>query len=329
MTRDELKTKLEDMGVNLSLLEMPAVMERLYYMFDVEDRGPYQVEEVDKIVLDGEHYSKVEDAIKLDDEGNMILFAKDGSHIGRFSKDPYGEGATFVNENYFGAIYYIDEFGMDKKLNIRPIAGKFTGVSAVRTENSKFKIDKFEGKSVKDDGRPIINYQEIKNEFEFDRFRKALPSTRDNREYLIPIYPSVGRWYDEKVIKKKRKNLENKAEKVGLDSIPSMLDETLVGIDNLRASIEKNVLEDVDTEEGRKKFEREQVSMLSRMQTLQRQNEEHEIKNQRLVKSLKGDAKLDKGVLQTLKKGAPSKKANRKIIERLAPEMLDDKDNKK
>ena len=328
MTRNELKTKLEEMGVNLELLDMPAVMERLYFMFDVEDKGPYQVEEVEKIVLDGEHYSRVEDAVKLDDEGNIMLMAKDGSHIGRFSKDPFGEGATFVNENYYGAIYYIDKFGMDKGFRIYSLDEDYVSFTLERTDDGRFIIDGLGNKVVADDGRPIMNYQEIKEEYEFGRLRNALPSMRENREFLMPQYPSVSRWYDEKVIAISRKRIAEIEDVYGDEGVPPLIDETIVGIDDLRTRIEQHVITSPDTREGKARAEREAASLKGRMATLQRQNEEYQIQNQRLAKSLEGAVKLNQSILAELQKGAISKKVNRRIIEKYAPELLKEEKEK-
>ena len=328
MTRDELKAKLEEMGVSIDLLEMPAVMERLYFMFDVEEQGPYQVEEVDKIVLDGENYSRIEDVIKLDEEGNMMLKAKDGSSIGRFSKDPYGDGATFVNENYYGAIYYIDKYGMDKGFLIRPpVGGGAAQASIDRTDEGKFVIDGMDQKFIPDDGRPIINYQDIKNEFDFEKFRNALPSMSDNREFLLPKYPSVGRWFRDKIIDIIERHAKE-AKEAGGDDVPSFIDETIVGIASLKKEIEEESLSNPESKEYKARMEKEQASMKARMATLQRQSEEIAVQNQKLAKSLEGAVKLNQSLLQELSKGAISKRVNKRIIEKYAPEMLKEEPDK-
>jgi hypothetical protein len=255
-----------------------------------------------------------------------MLLAKDGSHIGRFSMDPYGEGATFVNENYYGAIYYIDKFGMDKSFRMKSIQEGKANYSVERTLDGKFVIDGLDFKTVKDDGRPIINYRELKEEFEFGKFRNALPTMRENREYLMPLYPSVDRWYDEKIVNISRKSLNEHKDVYGEEKIPSILDEALVGMDDLRTSVEEHILSNPETEKGKERFMREHASMMARMKTLQRQSEEYQVQNQRLAESLAGSIKLNQSILQELQKGVISKKVNRRILERYAPELLNDKE---
>jgi hypothetical protein len=176
MNRNEIREKLINLGASPKLLEMPAVMERLYcYYIDRDDFGS-DIE----IGFNGEII------IKVDEHGNGKF------EITKKFEELEEGGARFINLSksidFFeqtgkvGVEYYIDEYGMDIKSYESLLGSGADPITILRTEDGFIEIN---GKKIcRDHGDVILMNGERTFGWEM------------NKLLLTTYYPKTKEWFE-------------------------------------------------------------------------------------------------------------------------------------
>lgn len=191
MKRKQIKDILFEMGASTKLLEMPAVMERIYnYYID------YSEEELRKEINIG---SNGEIECKANDRHN--------STKRRFCIEENGE---VVFENFerdsieSNGRYFIDEFGMDRKFVDDSLVIFEKEYSLERTQEG-IKINGSK-EVIEDQGDPILNY------FNYTVLKEGFSRTigfEGNRDFLIKNYPITRGWFEIREGIRTEENVEN------------------------------------------------------------------------------------------------------------------------
>jgi len=191
MKRKEIKDLLVELGASPRLLEMPAVMERIYnYCIDY---GEEELKKEINIGPNGEIEYKNNDMLEKYSEGI----------IRRFKETENGE-AIFENFEQNGieqsGQYFIDKYGMDRMFKDDSNQLFEKGCSVSRTEEGTLVLNG--GDKVTDDqGDPILNYNN------YTVLRENASRTigwEGNKDFLIKYYPITREWFTvrEKIIEK-------------------------------------------------------------------------------------------------------------------------------
>ena len=178
MKRKEIKEVLLELGASLKLLEMPAVMERIYnYYINYSEeafRKEVNVGPNGEIICEKGNYGDTKRIFKETEDGEAVF----ENHVRDGKEERKGE-------------YFIDKFGMDKIFReyCEPLFEKDCIVS--RTEERTLIING--GKLVvEDQGDPILNYNN------FTVFRENASRTigwEGNKDFLTKYYPITKEWF--------------------------------------------------------------------------------------------------------------------------------------
>lgn len=185
MKRQKIKEILLDMGASAKLLEMPAVMERIYnyYIDFTEDRLRKEI----NIGPNGEIECKV-DISKMYPDGVMGRFS--ATENGGAVYEKYGRDDRLGGE--LAGKYFIDEFGMDREFISRyePLFEVESRVT--RTEDGTIDVNRGE-RVVEDQGDPILNYSN------YTLLREKFSRTigwEGNKDFLTKYYPITKQWFE-------------------------------------------------------------------------------------------------------------------------------------
>lgn len=178
MKREEIKNILFEMGASARLLEMPAVMERIYNYYI-----NYSEQELRKTINIGQN-GEIE--CKINDEHDDI--------IRKFSEAKNGE-AIYENNEIDGieqsGTYLIDKYGMDRffKDDANPLFEKECSV----LRNTDRTIEVNGSRSLEEDqGDPILNY----NNYTVlkENFSRTI-GWEANKDFLTKYYPITKEWF--------------------------------------------------------------------------------------------------------------------------------------
>lgn len=179
MTKEDILDYLTKNGASSSLINKPAVMERIYACFDIDSTYG---------LITGSLYEiqdELQNAINIDADGNITLSS--GTNKRKFKKAPNNK-VLYINNDESGysidelGEYLIDKYGMDRSYS----NGEDFSVS--RESDGTVSIN---GLKVEDNGSPILNPFDLTNGDNEKSWKK-------NREYISNTYPEVKKWYEEK-----------------------------------------------------------------------------------------------------------------------------------
>ena len=183
MNRKEIKDILFEMGASSRLLEMPAIMERIYnYYID------YSEDELKKEIKIGPN-GEIE--CKTDNHYNKYT----NGIIRKFSEIEKGE-AVFENYEQQGieqkGKYYIDKFGMDKMFTSDSNPLFEQECTVVRTTEGMIEVNRGR-KVIEDQGDPILNYN---NYTVLKQNSSRTIGVDGNRKFLTKYYPITREWFE-------------------------------------------------------------------------------------------------------------------------------------
>lgn len=182
MKRQEIKDILFEMGASTKMLEMPAVMERIYnYYIDENEKT---IREEINIGPNGEIECKIDDKYNRYPNG-----VKRGFYI-----EKNGE-CVFVNNEQngteLGGRYFIDEFGMDRMFT-DDYALIDHECTVERTEKGTVEVNG--GVVVQEDqGDPILNYS---NYTVLKVKSSRTIGWEGNKDFLTKYYPITKEWFE-------------------------------------------------------------------------------------------------------------------------------------
>lgn len=189
MTKDDVKKYLIENGASEILIQMPAVMERIYSYFETIPESMYSGYTGTIISMNGLLPKQFRKLLVVEPDGNITI--RNGADTRKFEIRPEGE-AVYINEDEGimgideNGEYKIDKYGMDKSFE-----GK-DGVIVFRNDKGRIigKIQEFA-----DDGSPILNagYYLERRPNRDDELNKMWEV---NREELITNYPNTIKWFE-------------------------------------------------------------------------------------------------------------------------------------
>ena len=176
ITRENLKQRLEAIGINYRLLQMPSVLERVYERY----KGNGKLEEG---IFNGE--------IEVFDNGDFSLKGREGFYSFKFDKKNNTAELRMQRPELTDKIIYIDKYGMDSVVeilssSISDMMGVPDGKRITRFE--EFNILKYEG-------------------YGYGHMREFKKIWNQNREFLLQNYTITQGWFE------KRESLRNDIEK--------------------------------------------------------------------------------------------------------------------
>lgn len=185
ITRRDLMKKLEAIGINSKLLQMPSVLERLYLMYREERQLEESILNGEIRVSDNGDFSFGNSDISFDKEHNTAKLKKHG----------------FNSEDKF---IYIDKFGMDSRVVIPSSslsesmdlpdgksATRYYDINAIEFDNYK---GHYERELKIDGGNFDIESAAVDPEYKED-WKKIW---NNNREFLLQNYPLTQGWFEER-----------------------------------------------------------------------------------------------------------------------------------
>lgn len=183
MTKEDIKNYLQGTKASKKLIQMPAVMERIYACLAVDEGSLYEG-------LVGNSYGIKQELYKIylyaTDDGDIEL--NDGI-TSRIFKEKSDGRAVYINRDENGYTldemgeYTIDQYGMDERFE-----GKDNFVIE-RTEKGTIKVGEME---LQDNGSAILNsYQLLLEENPHKSFD-------ENRDKLYREYPETDKWFEMK-----------------------------------------------------------------------------------------------------------------------------------
>ena len=169
MERNQMKKILKALGMSEKLLEMPAVMERIY-----------------QVLKDKTEEEMVKEIVNVSNDGKTVRIDK----LGLFQELENG-GAKY------GSGVIIDKYGMD--LSYSEDNMFLPSINMKRTEDRKIKITTTNDSTIEinentfnDDGDAILNYQN------YTILKKGATPTlgwEGNKEFLTNFYPITKEWF--------------------------------------------------------------------------------------------------------------------------------------
>ena len=178
ITRENLKQRLEAIGINYRLLQMPSVLERVYERY----KGNGKLEEG---IFNGE--------IEVFDNGDFSLKGREGFYSFKFDKKNNTAELRMQRPELTDKIIYIDKYGMDSVVeilssSISDMMGVPDGKRITRFE--EFNILKYEGYGY---GQTMLidggNYDMGEAALGVEDMREFKKIWNQNREFLLQNYP--------------------------------------------------------------------------------------------------------------------------------------------
>lgn len=205
MTKDDIKKYLKENGTSDILIQMPAVMERVYSYFETVPESIYSGYTGTIIPMGGLLPKQLKKMLLVETNGNITI--KNGADIRRFEVRPDGEAVYINADSGIMGIdeigeYQIDKYGMDKSFEGND------GIRVTRTDNGRITGKKQE---FVDDGSPILNAGYFMDK------RPSRDSEKDeawevNKDEITSNYPNTKEWYDAR--EDSRKNRDNRQEEI-------------------------------------------------------------------------------------------------------------------
>ena len=175
MKKDELKRFLLDLGISPKLLEMPAIMERLYPL--LKDKT---AEEIKSEVL-------------LKDSGKLVKLSTDDMVFKDLGEEVQLQMIDHAHSND-KQVYIINKYGMDEHAYCG-VGDELIGLSTSlhRTTDGQLELIGMQGHTSKvpDNGSAILDY------YEYTTLGTRSPlEWEDNKRYLTENYPITREWFE-------------------------------------------------------------------------------------------------------------------------------------
>ena len=191
MTKDDIKKYLTEKGASEVLIQMPAVMERIYSYFEATPESIYSGYTGTISSMSGLLPRQFGRMLIVRPDGSITI--KNGLDIRRFEERPNNEAVYYNDDQGIMGIdetgeYQIDKYGMDKGF-----VGKHGG-KVTRSDKGTIKV---KDQEYQDDGSPILNvgyYSESRNKDNEDLQRSWLT----NKNEIIENYPNSEKWFEER-----------------------------------------------------------------------------------------------------------------------------------
>ena len=325
MTKDDIKKYLIENGASEVLIQMPAVMERIYSYFEATPESIYSGYTGTISSMSGLLPRQFGRMLIVKPDGSITI--KNGVDIRRFEERPNGEAVYFNDDQGIMGIdeageYQIDRYGMDKSF-----LGKHGG-NVTRTEVGTIKS---KDQEYQDDGSPIINvgyYVESRDKSDED-FRK---NWLVNKNEIVENYHNSRKWFEDREphIKDRFKRMqddeiiisglvEDRADRI---KIPSPND---VFEDNASQELKKKdetieLLQKRDTENGETivRLRNSNEEKDRRIEDLQQQNEE---KDAQIMELQRGTAERDERIADLQTRNSSLQERNKKLQEMLTTSL--------
>ena len=235
LTREKLKQDLIGIGVDEKLLEMPAIMERLY-----EDIRKFR------------HYSVDLLFASIDEDGTVLIHGKDKNFIFGLHNNPKKTGESSRENPYIrvlvklpqhhdmrplhddGITYFLDEYGMDKE-----IYNKMEYIEKMSDADREFLYNLWDGNP---NGAPSRYFQRKEEGDNGDYDMKRNSGTwEENKEFLTSHYPITKGWFQgrekDKINDAISQLMKERAEdKEQIERLQKMLEVTLEFCNKVRQS---------------------------------------------------------------------------------------------